>query len=240
MQAVGGGENAVYISCGGNPFLEGDARRHSGDGFAALARFMVIAAQETGHNADMIRADRGKHVGRYSAEGWNKAPSAKAGAGRKKDMRNVQAWQDTAKACGLERLCKWERQIKFYVDLKLRHPRRTFAWILSAIGWRVFLLRMRSKGMPEIGTLGKAPLRALHARTFLQDMAFNLSPVADVYKRNNPQEEEAIATIEAVARVPQQVVKWGHDAVRASIPSLYALYYDDIVPACVKACARHS
>ena len=76
-------------------------------------------------------------------------------------------------------------------------------------------------------------------KVFFPDMLFNLTPVAEVYRRKDPNEEEAIVCIEAVARVPQQVVKWGHEAVRASTPALYALYYGEIVPACDAAAIRY-
>jgi hypothetical protein len=59
-------------------------------------------------------------------------------------------------------------------------------------------------------------------------MAFNLAPEAEVYRNPDPLVEEAIAVIEAVARVPQQVHKWGHAAVKAAWPNLYDFYYGTI------------
>ncbi len=57
------------------------------------------------------------------------------------------------------------------------------------------------------------------------DMRFNLSPKADAYAREDPVEEEAIACVEALARVPQQANKWGHRLTRAMMPNLYRIYY---------------
>jgi hypothetical protein len=69
----------------------------------------------------------------------------------------------------------------------------------------------------------------------LADMRFNLAPKADAYSRDNPVEEEAIACIEALARVPQQMNKWGHKATRVLMPNLYKIYYTQVIPACIKS-----
>lgn len=77
-------------------------------------------------------------------------------------------------------------------------------------------------------------MRLGHAiEAFLADMAFNLAPDADVYRHPDPQVEEAIAVIEAVARVPQQEHKWGREAVAAAWPSLHAFYYGTVISACL-------
>ncbi|MBN8531888.1 MAG: DUF2748 family protein, partial [Alphaproteobacteria bacterium] len=65
MQSTSMEGTAVYISCGGDPLAHlGEKRPHDphdremrfGDGFPALARLLVIGAQELGHYADLIRA----------------------------------------------------------------------------------------------------------------------------------------------------------------------------------------
>lgn len=238
MQAAGGGENAVYVSCGGNPFLYGNERRHTGDGYPALARFMIIAAQETGHNADIIRNEHGVHIGRYSAAGWSRAPSEKAGAARRNDSVRLSAMFRRAQESGLNRVCEWERQLKFYRDNRLTTWRTHMAWLLARIGWQVVKRLLRRRGVTAVLRIQKSAYPATLARTFFRDMLFNVAPVADVYKRENAQEEEAILCIEALARVPQQAVKWGHEAVQNGTPALYALYYNEVVPACQRACAR--
>jgi hypothetical protein len=86
LQAVGGGENAVYVSCGGHPFLSEEEWRHTGDGPASLARFLIIAAQETGHNGDMLRDEHGRWAGRLSALNWQQEPAPKVGRGRLTDI----------------------------------------------------------------------------------------------------------------------------------------------------------
>ena len=238
LQAVGGGENAVYVSCGGHPFLSKDEQRHSGDGHAALARFMIIAAQETGHNGDMIRGEDGRWVGRHSAINWGCAPSQEAGEGRLADLARTQQLFEQCQRLGMDRIAKWEHALKFYRGLKLRNWRWAVALLCSHAGWLVFKLLLRSRGLQSLAKLQRDPYPCTLLNSFFPDMLVNLEPVAEVYRRKNPKEEEAIACIEALARVPQQVVKWGHAAVRFCTPRLYELYYVDVVSSCDEAALR--
>ena len=70
-------------------------------------------------------------------------------------------------------------------------------------------------------------------KAMIEDMRFNLSPVADVYKRVNKEEEEAIACIEALARVPQQVIKWGYLTTMETMRDLYKIYYGEVIPSLI-------
>jgi hypothetical protein len=231
MQAAGAMQNAVYVSCGGHPFLDDDERTYTSDGFPALSRFMVIAAQETGHNADMIRS-HGQWVGRHSAEGWQRAPSEAAGIARRRDLRSCDHFYNQAKKLGLNLIVEWERHLKFYRDQKVGGTRRTLTWLKCRLGWQIFRLAVIQRGMKGQTRLQSDQYPATLLSKFFQDMRFNLDPQADVYRRDNPLAEEAVTCIEAVARVPQQVVKWGHQAVYATCPNLYVFYYHTIVPAC--------
>ncbi len=62
---------------------------------------------------------------------------------------------------------------------------------------------------------------------------FNLAPVADVYSSDDKNIETAIACIEALARVPQQVNKWGHGATFYLWRNLYKFYYHKVIPGCI-------
>ena len=238
LQAAGGGENAIYVSCGGHPLLDDDERTYSSDGFPALARLMIIAAQETGHNGDMIRTSHGRWAGRHSAINWGDAPSAKAGNGRKADIARLHQLYRLCQRMGMQPMMEWERHLKFYRTNKLFNMRRLLAWLASKLGWQLFKLLLAFRGAGNVASLQRDPYPATLLSRFFPDMLFNVAPIADVYRRANPTEEEAIACIEAVARVPQQVVKWGHRAVQFCTPSLYALYYQEIVPACERALMR--
>ena len=68
----------------------------------------------------------------------------------------------------------------------------------------------------------------------IEDMQSHLSPIADVYKRDNPDAEEAISCVEALARVPQQVMKWGYLTTRATMHDLYKVYYSEVIPSLIE------
>lgn len=235
MQSVGSKRNAVYVSCGGHPFLDDSERNHDGDGFPALARFMVIAAQETGHNADMIRNANGQWTGRHSAKDWSAAPSDTVGIARKRDMIGCTFFFQQAQDLGLASVAEWERHLRFYREQNVGGRRRIAAWLKSKLGWRYLRFMMAQRGMKALLSLPPSPYPAAQVITFFQDMLFNLSPEADVYQDDNPLKEEAIACIEALARVPQQVIKWGHHATYCCTPNLYGVYYHTVVPDCRSA-----
>ena len=68
----------------------------------------------------------------------------------------------------------------------------------------------------------------------IEDMQSHLSPIADVYKRDNPNAEEAISCVEALARVPQQVMKCGYLTTRATMHDLYKVYYSEVIPSLIE------
>ena len=233
LQSTCDNGTAVYVSCGGDPFFDGDPahKTYTTDGFPALARMLVIAGQEIGHFADLKRhAAHGLIVGRHSAEGDYLRPSPACKAARDADMRRIATIQAQLAKAGLARLRAAEEAASFY-DAKIKwsplwywHEARSLvlaAWFKARLPKALDALYMR--------TLPKQRVGEFYAR-LLADMAFNLAPDAAVYKRANPLEEEAIACIEALARVPQQVNKWGHAAVEACWPELYVFYYGTVIP----------
>jgi hypothetical protein len=233
LQTTSDSGAGVYVSCGGDPFFDGteDQKTYSTDGFDALARMMVIAGQELGHFADLVRTPQGHIGGRVSADmgGPLLRPSAAAKAGRDGDIHTVwQLHQQLARA-GLGALLRCEQHIAFY-----KKQRRTLSPIYGfyqckrVIWWLAFQLRAPRHIPPFERTTPRFPC-ATYYSTLLSDMAFNLSPKADAYAREHPVEEEAIACIEALARVPQQVHKWGHRVTKRCMPGLYRLYYGEVI-----------
>lgn len=240
MQSISGDGTAVYVSCGGDPFITDEAHKtYTTDGFDALARLMVIAAQEFAHFADLRRNSQGQMVGRYSASLSPLAPSAVARSARNADMATLRQAYIIARHWHIEQLARLEETRSFY------RKRRRFsllrAWYelrcLTEQGWiRYFAARrnvtlIRSFPSHSFGMHGWAT----RFMACLGDMAFNLAPDADVYRRSDAQEEEAIACIEALARVPQQAIKWGEATTRACWPALSALYYQHVVPGNIAA-----
>ncbi len=233
MQATGSEGTAVFVSAGGDPFFEGEQKHYVTDGFPALARMVVIAGQELGHFADLRRTKRGI-MGRHSTDPHHSALRATPAArdGRLADMRNVAALAESYHRAGLAGLRRAETGVAFYVQRKMRFsPPWIFYQLWRLAAWTGFVLQSRSTGNHL--KLKIYPYHRLGNATtlFLADMAFNLAPDADVYRHPDPLVEEAIAVIEAVARVPQQVHKWGHAAVALAWPNLYRFYYETVMPA---------
>ena len=88
--------------------------------------------------------------------------------------------------------------------------------------------------------LQRSPYPATQLRQCLADMAFNLTPDHEAYRRSDPQAHEAMQCMEALARVPQQVIKWGHSTTSLCMRQLYHLYYNEVVPACAQTAQEES
>ncbi len=236
MQATETSGTAVYVSAGGDPFFEGEKRTYITDGFPSLARMVVIAGQELGHFADLRRSPRGI-IGRWSTDIHHAQLRANPVArdGRLSDMQTVSMLNKTYKFAGLARLRKAEKGVAFYHH-RLRLSPPWFYWqIYRLVVWSSFTHRCKAhklltrfKVFPSM-RLGDA------IENYLSDMAFNLAPEAEVYRDPEPLVEEAIAVIEAVARVPQQVHKWGYSGVAQAWPELNRFYFDTVIPACMAA-----
>lgn len=227
LQSACDNGTAIYVSCSGDPFFEGDQKTYTTDGWPALARMVVIAGQEIGHYADLLRDAQGVY-GRVSARMAPLSPSPECKAARDSDRLRLQQLAGAYQRRGMGALLKAEQAVAFY------DARRKFSlpWLFCQ-GWRMLMwcrfLLQAGRGALKLTTY-PAMRRASAIAHFMADMAFNLAPDADVYRRANPVEEEAIACIEALARVPQQVNKWGHAAVLFAIPNMYALYYGGVIP----------
>lgn len=233
LQATGNDGAAVYVSCGGDPFFEGEQKTYTTDGFDALARMVVIAGQELGHFADLRRNATGQVVGRFScdphASQLRAHPSVRDG--RTGDLQRVAQLQKFYARAGLAALRRAEKGVAFYHARWRFTPPWWFYQLLRFFAWTRFATYCRMHR--QYRNLRTVPTHR-HGEAvelWLADMAFNLAPDAEIYRNADPLVEEAIACIEALARVPQQVNKWGHDAVRAIWPTLYRVYYGQVIPA---------
>lgn len=231
LQATEDDGTKVYVSCSGDPFFEGkeEEKYYKTDGFDALARLMVIAGQEMGHFADLRRSPNGI-IGRHSASMQMRlAPTPACKAARDYDMAQLRKLEKTFIKTGGLSLWKIEDALAFYEKQRLK----ALGWYIRQ-PWRLwrylrFMLRKPASLPRYLRTVPKLRYGTFYAAMF-SDMMFNLAPDADAYKRPDPIEEEAIACIEALARVPQQVNKWGHEATKICWPKLYALYYGQVIP----------
>lgn len=245
MQSVSDDATAVYVSCGGDPFVESDDEKtFVTDGFPALARLLVIAGQELGHFADILRDAQGNTTGRHSAHLWPLRAKNAVRKARLDDQQVVAQWVNVMNQLGMPLLEQREKT--------LLHVRKYRPWSIER-AWHSLriaeikkLMRTTAKkqsiallsAFPD--TLPEHPNFAHNIMRCMADMAFNLAPKADVYRRANPEEEEAIACIEALARVPQQVNKWGHDVTKLCWPNLYRVYYEQVIVACEEALGKPS
>lgn len=239
LQATSDEGTAVYISCSGDPFFSGEQKTFVTDGFPALARMMVIGGQELGHFADLLRSDDGI-IGRHSTDNTARMLRASPAvrAARRSDMACIAQMQVAATRSGLARLLRAESAVGFYAKRMRFSPPWMFCQLWRLLAFVMFYLR--SSGSMKHGFRVYPSMRhGMALSTYLSDMAFNLAPDADAYRRSDPEEEEAIACIEALARVPQQVYKWGHAHVQAGWPQLYAIYYHTVIPSCIAACRQH-
>lgn len=234
LQATDSAGAAVYISAGGDPFFEGNQKTYTTDGFPALARMVVIAGQEFGHFADLRRNVQGAVIGRYStdidASQLRADPIMHAACIR--DRARVNELISLYNKTGLLFLRRAEKGLEFYQ----KHRRYSPPWLFYQ-AWRLIafiLLKIKCKQQNLVGGFHTLPrMRSGEAiEAYLADMQYNLAPDADVYRHPDPLVEEAIAVIEALARVPQQIHKWGFFAVQAAWPGLTECYFSTVLPAC--------
>lgn len=250
MQSTDGKNVAVFVSCGGDPFnyeeqpkdektidLDKESKqpeeKTSGDGIPALARFMAIAGQEIGHYSDIYRNSFGKQVGRYSANFSGTQANSQVNQARLTDLLNIEKFRQLTIDKGLNKIINLEANLQ----LIERQPKGFYFYIrkLRLIIYRsIFENRLKKEKFIPIKELSKNKYIGKAITDILGDMAFNLAPVADVYSNPDKNIETAIACIEALARVPQQVNKWGHLNTLFFWRNLYKIYYNIVIPGCIK------
>lgn len=233
MQSTDGRSTAVFVSCGGNPMeenLEATRKELGGNGWPAISRLLVIAAQELGHFADIIRNEQGQQISRHSADFGGRKAKESVRLARLEDIEACHKLLAGLQQCGLEKLVFNENQISFYYDNKVRNLMFYFYKFKVFIHRYLFLAAAEKKKYHFVKLFKRDLHMGLMIRLMLKDMLDNLTPKADVYKNSNPDVEEAIACIEALARVPQQVIKWGHLSSRRCMGNLYQVYYGQVIP----------
>ncbi len=230
MQSTDGKNTAIFVSCGGDPFAESDKNNPTiGDGWAAIARLQIIAAQELGHFSDIKRDSNGNQIDRHSADfGATKAKDHVKKA-RKNDINTCIKLRKDLCSLGMQKLIDYETQLKFYNRNNITGLRVSFVKILCFFYRMKFLHKSIRNGFLFVKKFKQDVYPALMIDLMINDMKFNLAPMADVYKNSNPDVEEAIACVEALARVPQQVKKWGHLTTKIAMKELYEIYYNEVI-----------
>lgn len=228
--------HSVFVSLGGNPFISMKYSNNYGDGDRAISRMMVIAGQELGHFSDIIRNKRGRPISRFSANLQVTIPSEPVRTERVRDIEQAKNILELLDRLGMKKAAEQERHVKFYRKMKRYGLVRLLA-IIKKNRLKVKFFS-RCKWKRKLHFIFSLPLNskypATEVNTMAHDMLFNLEPKHEAYEREDPLEEEAVACVEALARVPQQVIKWGHKATSKMMPGLYKIYYEHVIPTCIK------
>jgi len=239
MQSTDMLTSEIFVSAGGDPFAAEDAKDATyGDGWPSIARLMIIAGQEIGHYADLIRARDGRYRGRHSCYISPMSPKPEVNQARENDINYIKRMNHQLYLMGLQDLKKTEEAVKFYHKMK-RWRKYVFLYAKMYSMRFIFKHRCMAKGLFFINKI-KDKYLASYLEVFIKDMLFNLHPVADVYQSPNINEEIAIVCAEALARVPQQQLKWGRAAVKFCSRNLYNIYYQKVIKACIISYEEYS
>lgn len=235
MQSTDGREVAIFVSCGGDPFGE-TSKEHPtyGDGYPAMARLQIIAGQEIGHYADIMRSSRGQQIGRHSANFACTRATPHVLKARRDDLKRCDIIAKKLYADGMTGLIRHEEAIRFYRKNKVRGLKFLYHLIAGWLYKRRLIARAHKGKMYFAKRFAREDYMGLMLRAMIADMKFNLAPVADVYRRDDKEAEEAIACVEALARVPQQVNKWGFLTTKAMMEGLYHVYYGEVIPSLIE------
>lgn len=245
MQSTDGKNVAIFVSCGGDPLaLDPPENKElddkftdkltSGDGEPALARMMGIAGQEIGHYSDIKRDKFGRQYIRYSANFSGTRADPIVNKARLTDLNNLGIYFKLLQSKGLQKLVDIENNLKIFDRQSHKDIYYYIKYLWMKIYRFIFTYRAKKAKFIPITNLEKNRYLGISISEIFGDMAFNLEPVADVYKNENKDIETAIACIEALARVPQQANKWGHTATLFFWRNLYKFYYNKVIPGCIK------
>ena len=237
MQSTDGRDVAVFISCDGDPLGKNDDPKATyGDGWPAMARLLVVGGQEMGHYSDIQRDSNGKQISRYSANFNGTRAKENVRKGRLDDIkRGREILKKLSENCYFDEVIEQEKTLKFFRENKRHDTKFVFEWIKWKFKKYRFLYCAKKNKYAFVSRFADHTYTALVTHAMIEDMLFNLTPVADAYSRENKEEEEAIACIEALARVPQQRNKWGRLCTKTFMYNLYLVYYGQVIPGCIEA-----
>ena len=249
MQSTDGVNAAVFISCGGDPTnlnhaekLDDDQKNRFdkneiddlyGDGKPAMARATIIGGQEMGHFSDIVRDKYGRYITRHSADLGGNMATENARIARIRDQEQVELTKQKFIQLGLKKLATFDDKMKFFRKNRVKNFSRAITLVARFFYKMYFFSKISTHDFPAIKKYKSMTYSGTMLLTMFDDMAFNLEPKADVYSNPNKDVEEAIACIEALARVPQQRYKWGEATVKYLTPHLFKIYFDEVIPRCI-------
>ncbi len=231
MQSIGGVGISIFVSSGGNPLRDySEEVKLAGNGLPAIARLQIIAAQEIAHYADIMRDSKGNFLGRYSSTLSLSEPNPYVAKLRTEDAEKTQEFKETLNRYKFDKLVQHEQSLKFYHQNEIKGIRPMWHKFWIAIYKPIVKWFCRRRGFKYVERFNYDHYMGIMLNSMLDDMLFNLAPKADVYKSNDPNKEEAIKCAEALARVPQQAIKWGYSTTKFFMEGLYRVYYKKIIP----------
>jgi hypothetical protein len=232
MQSSSAEDIAIYVSCGGNPFIDPEKSEYSGDGFNAMARFMIVAAQEIGHFADINKMQG--YGSRFSLNYRSMQADVECNDARNKDIAIVNKIRKKLEKCGLKYLVGLERKVEVQKKYRAFSISVQLMKLYLVIFRNFFRLYCNSRGINIHNYITIKNGLGVDIVECISDYLFNLAPRSDAYRFENKNWETAIACAEALARVPQQEVKWGKDITGYFMPNLQKFYYKKVISAEVK------
>ena len=235
MQSTDGTNVCIYVSCGGDPFAKNNETNPTyGNGWAALARMQIIAGQEIGHFADIKRDHKGRQISRHSANFACTQAVPHVKEARQNDIDRCNTLSKTLTKHGMGKLIKIENKLKFYDKQNVSGTRVWWLKLFAKYYRNKLLKTAQKKRLFFIQRFDREKFMGLSIAAMIADMHTHLSPIAEVYKRENPDAEEAISCVEALARILQQANKWGYLTTRATMHDLYKVYYNEVIPSLIE------
>jgi len=225
LQSTAYKDSGVFVSTGGNPFFDAEESKNEYDGEAALTRLMIISAQEMAHWSDIIKDKRGNYAGRFSVDG-NK-PNARCEEARQLDLKNISNIEARINKVNVERVSNIEEKFKIQKKFNKYSLRVLILFFRMRLNQALLLEKCRKHKLWFALTM-KEKFLAQEMLSCVADMKFNAEPASSAYTNENKDLEKATFCAEALARVPQQKVKWGDRVIRFFTPNLNK-YYDLVI-----------
>jgi len=234
MQSIDYKGAGIFISMGGNPFYDPKESNNEYDGFVARARLMIVAAQEIAHYADIIKDRNSNPLGRFSSRIDMVYPDRECNEYRVKALEKISCVERKLLDMKIKKVFDIERTLKIQRKYKKFSIRVGYYFVIMKLAQAFLKTKMISSGMVFWKMLKEKKFLAEEILTCLGDMKFNMEPKSSAYLNDDKNIEDAIACAEALARIPQQELKWGRGIVKYFCFDLQRFYYKKVVAAEIK------
>lgn len=234
LQSTSYKDFGIFVSMNGNPFFNPKESENKNDGFAAISRLIVVAAQEIAHYSDVIKDENGNIYGRFSSRIDLTKPNPECQKYRLEAIEKCKNIEQKLNKLKIKKLLNIEQNFKIQKKYKTFSLRILFLFIWLKTSKLIFKIKLFFAGIDFWKNFKNKQYLAEEILICLGDMHFNLEPKADVYQNANKNIEAAIACAEALARIPQQERKWGINIVKYFSKNLQKYYYEKAIAAEIK------